>query len=416
MSQDTVPKIEGHATFYAHLKSGKIDKARVIGLDGERFVEKLLIGRKYYEAPLITSRICGICPIIHSVTSIKAIEEACGIKVSKQIREFRKLLLAAQMIHSHSLHLYLLVLPDFVGVSSSFELQNTHPDLFQNAIKIKHYADELLRVFAGRATHPITNVPGGFKKFPKPEEIKQLVDLGMEAKKISYETLKLFLGFDYPKVSRETCYSSLNHSSEYAFYDGDITDTNGHDWAPKEYRSYLYEELVPYNRAKFATIKGSTIMVGSIARYNINRNKLGQDFVNEMDKLNIEKFFTNPFDNILAQAIENYYFTSLCLDICQKIIIDGITEEKLNEPKNFGVGTSACEAPRGTLFHHYELDKEGYITKADIITPTVQNLPSMEKDIKKLSPLAGDKSKEELNYLIEMLIRAYDPCITCATH
>jgi len=416
MSENAVPKIEGHATFYAHLKSGKIDKARVIGLDGERFVEKLLIGKKYYEAPLITSRICGICPIIHSVTSIKAIEEACGIKVSKQIREFRKLLLAAQMIHSHALHLYLLVLPDFVGVSSSFELQNTHPALFQNAVKMKHYADELMRVFAGRATHPITNVPGGFKSFPKKEELLKLRDLGLEAKNIAKETLKLFLSFKYPEVSRKTDYSALKHKSEYAFYDGTISDTQGNNWAPKEYRSYLYEELVPYNRAKFATIRGNIIMVGSVARYNINRKSLGSDFIKELDELKVEKYFDNPFYNIIAQAIENYYFTSFCFDICQNLLSDGIIEEELVKPKDFGVGTSACEAPRGTLFHHYALDKQGYIIKADIITPTVQNLPSMEKDIKLLSPIIKDSSKEELNYLIEMLIRAYDPCITCATH
>ena len=133
MKENSIPKIEGHATFYAHLKAGRIDKARIIGLDGERFVESIVVGRRYFEAPVITSRICGICPVIHNVTSTKAIEAACGIEVSKQTKELRKLMLCGQMIQSHSLHLYLLALPDFVGASSSFELQKTHPDLFQNA-------------------------------------------------------------------------------------------------------------------------------------------------------------------------------------------------------------------------------------------------------------------------------------------
>lgn len=416
MSEHAVPKIEGHATFYAHLRSGKVDEARVIGLDGERFVEKLLLGRKYFEAPIITSRICGICPIIHNVTSVKAMEDACGIKVSDQIKDFRKLMLAAQMIHSHALHLYLLVLPDFVGASSSFELQNTHPELFANAVKLKHYGDELLRVFAGRATHPVSNVPGGFKHFPAKEELDKLIDLGHEAEGLAYQTLKLFLTFEYPVVKRKVVYSALSSNSEYAFYEGDITDTLGHRWQSKDYRQYIYEELVPYNRAKFATLKGHVMMVGSIARYNLNRNAFDSSFDKELKELNIADSFDNPFHNILAQAIENYYFVIFATDMVEKFKKDKIVEEPLVIPSGFGSGTSACEAPRGTLFHHYELDKDGYIKKADIITPTVQNLPSMEADIKQLAPLFEGKSKDEINQLIEVLIRGYDPCITCATH
>lgn len=416
MSENAVPKIEGHATFYAHLRSGKIDEARVIGLDGERFVEKLLLGRKYFEAPIITSRICGICPIIHNVTSVKAIEDACDIEVNNQIREIRKLLLAAQMIHSHALHLYLLVLPDFVGASSSFELQNTHPALFANAVKLKHFGDELLRVFAGRATHPISNVPGGMKHFPSQNEINSLIELSLEAENLAYETLKLFLTFDYPTINREIVYSSLSDDREYAFYDGDICDTMGHRYQAKNYRQYIYEELVPYNRAKFGTIKGHTMMVGSIARYNINRDKLDKNFKSELDDLGIAEHFENPFNNIIAQAIENYYFVRMSRQICQRFSKEKLVNEDLVKPKSFGKGTSACEAPRGTLFHHYELDKDGYIIKADIITPTVQNLPAMEFDMKKLSPLFEGKNKDEINHLVEMLIRGYDPCITCATH
>lgn len=416
MAENAVPKIEGHATFYAHLRSGNIDEARVIGLDGERFVEKLLLGRKYYEAPIITSRICGICPVIHNVTSVKAIEDACQIKVSSQIKELRKLLLAGQMVQSHALHLYLLVLPDFVGASSSFELQNTHPALFQNAIKLKHFADEIVRVVGGRAVHPVANVPGGFKSFPEKSEMKLLTALAEESENLALETLKLFLTFDYPLISREMVYSALSSEKEYAFYDGDIKDTLGHSYEPQNYRRYIYEELVPYNRAKFGTVKGHIMMVGSMARYNLNRDQLDSSFLKELDSLNIAKHFDNPFDNIIAQAIENYYFVKLAKRLIIDLAKDGIVEENLAPVKRFGKGTSACEAPRGTLFHHYELDSEGYIAKADIITPTVQNLPSMEYDMKQLSPILQGKSRGEVNHLIETLIRGYDPCITCATH
>lgn len=416
MKETAVPKIEGHATFYAHLRSGNIDEARVIGLDGERFVEKILLGRKYFEAPIITSRICGICPVIHNVTSVKAMEDACGIKVSSQIKKMRKLLLAGQMIQSHALHLYLLVLPDFVGASSSFELQNTHPALFQNAVKLKHFADEIVRVIGGRAVHPMANVPGGFKSFPDKKELDLLIDLGKEAESLAYETLKLFLTFDYPEFKREMVYSSLSSDSEYAFYEGDIKDTMGHSFEPQNYRKYIYEELVPYNRAKFGTMRGHTMMVGSIARYNQNREHFSGDFKKELSALKIADSFDNPFDNIIAQAVENYYFSKLAKEFAEDLKKDGIKDESLVKVKSFGKGTSACEAPRGTLFHHYELDENGYIIKADIITPTVQNLPSMEFDMKQMSPILEGKSRAEINHLVEMLIRGYDPCITCATH
>ncbi len=416
MAENAVPKIEGHAQFYAHLRSGEIDQARVIGLDGERFVEKILLGRKYFEAPIITSRICGICPVIHNVTSVKAIEDACNIEVSDQIKDLRRLLLAGQMIQSHALHLYLLVLPDFVGASSSFELQNTHPELFKNAVRLKHLADEIVKTVAGRAVHPVSNVPGGFKHFPDKSTLKKVLDTAKESERIAFETLKLFLTFDYPQVNRKNTYSALSSDKEYAFYDGVITDTTGNNWQPKNYRHYIYEELVPYNRAKFGTLKGHTMMVGAMARFNLNWQHFPKSFLAQMQELNISHQFNNPFNNIIAQAIENYYFVILTINLLEKFIKENITEESLVEPKSFGHGTSACEAPRGTLFHHYELDKEGYIIKADIITPTVQNLPSMEYDMKNLSPIIEGKSREEINYLIEMLIRGYDPCITCATH
>ncbi len=416
MTENVISKTEGHAQFYAHLQSGKIKQAKIIGLDNERFVEKILLGRKYYEAPIIASRICGVCSVTHNITSVKAIEDACKIEVSDQIKNLRRLLLAGQMIQSHALHLYLLILPDFVGANSSFELQGTHPNLFANAIKLKHLADKIIETVAGRTVHPVSNVPGGFKHFPKISDLKKLLIISQEAEQIAYETLKLFLGFDYPDVQRKNIYSSLTLDKEYAFYDGVICDTTGNNWIPKNYHHYIYEELVPYNRAKFGTLKGYNMMVGAMARFNLNRHHFPKSFLSELKKLNITHEFNNPFNNIIAQAIENYYFIILANNLIEQFVKDKIIEESLVEPKDFGNGTSACEAPRGTLFHHYALDIEGYIIKADIITPTVQNLPSIEYDIKNLNQIIEGKNRDEINYLIKMLVRAYDPCITCATH
>jgi sulfhydrogenase subunit alpha len=413
----SIPKIEGHATFYAHLKAGRIDKARIIGLDGERFVESILVGRKYYEAPVITSRICGICPVIHNVTSTKAIEAACGIEISKQTKELRKLMLCGQMIQSHSLHLYLLVLPDFVGASSSFELQKTHPDLFQNAVTLKKYSDLIVQTVGGRAVHPVSNVPGGFKKIPELSDLKKILDESENIIEISKKTLALFASFDYPQIERKMIYSALYKNNDYAYYDGVIQTTSGNTFEAKDYHSYVYEELKPYNRAKFATLQGEEMMVGAMARYNLSRGRLNHTLVGYLKTLGItKKEFDNPFNNILAQAIEILHFVRESQGIINGFVRDGLKAEKLVEPKKFGIGVSACEAPRGTLFHSYSLDKEGYITKCDIITPTVQNLASTEKDMRLLSPIIKGMKPAERNATIEMLIRGYDPCITCATH
>jgi coenzyme F420-reducing hydrogenase alpha subunit len=413
---ESVPKIEGHAAFYTHLKNGAVDQARLIGMENDRFVEKILFGRKYYEAPVITSRICGICPTIHSITSTQAIEIACGINPSAQTKKLRRLMLDGQMIQSHSLHLYLLVLPDFVGVGSSFELQKSHPAIFGNAIKLKRYADSILEIIGGRAVHPISSVPGGFKHFPTKKELQELLRISPEAENIAYETVKMFAGFHYPELSREMIYGALS-DKDYNIYEGTITTTNGSNFNAKDYKNYIYEELKPYTRAKFATLKGFEMMVGAMARLNINSKKLAPGARKILDELNIDLPLNNPFYNIIAQAIENYHFVMESKSIIEELIKEGVDrKDPVKLPKEFGEGVSACEAPRGTLFHYYKLDKAGDIVKCDIITPTVQNLPALEFDMQKLGPLLDGLDKEEGIKLIEMLIRAYDPCITCATH
>ncbi|MFA7253697.1 MAG: Ni/Fe hydrogenase subunit alpha [Patescibacteria group bacterium] len=411
---EAVPKIEGHAAFYAHLRNNEVEKARFIGLENDRFIEKILVGREFWEAPIITSRICGICPVIHNVTSTKAIEAACGITPSDQTIKLRELMLAAQMIQSHSLHLYLLVLPDYVGVSSSFELQKNHPDLFKNAIELKKFADKIIEVIGGRAVHPITNVPGGFKSYPAKSQLKELIGSAQTVIEIAESTLRLFASFDYPEVERKIIDSALHQKGKFAYYEGDIWTSTGQVFEAGNYTDYIDEELKEYTSTKFGTLKGKIMQVGAAARTNLNI--FPNDFVKDILKeLGIKLPFLNPFDNILAQAIENYYFVIHSVELLEELS-KSIKEEHQQLPKKFGIGTAACEAPRGTLFHHYELDDKGRITSCDLVTPTVQNLPALEKDMALFLPKLNDLSVKERNKNIEMLIRAYDPCITCATH
>jgi coenzyme F420-reducing hydrogenase alpha subunit len=389
----------------------------MIGLENDRFVEKILLGRKYYEAPIITSRICGICPTIHNVTATKGIESACGITPTEQTEKLRKLMLCGQMIQSHSLHLYLLILPDFYGLSSSFELQKNHPQIFKKAISLKQYADLILDTIGGRAVHPITNVPGGFKGYPTKNELENLYEASKEILEIAKETVLLFKSFTYPQVSQKVIYSALANYKDYSFYDGNIVNSKGREINVKNYRQYLNEELRPYTRAKFATIKGAELMVGAMARMNLGRHQMGKEIGQMLNDLEIREDFVNPFDNIIAQAIENYFFALESNKLIEHFLKNGIDKkEPVKLPQKFGKGVGACEAPRGTLYHYYELNKDGYIVDCDIITPTVQNLAAMELSMKNLGPIIKDLDSKERDRVIEMLIRAFDPCITCATH
>lgn len=410
---EAIPQIEGHAAYYTHLKSGHVDKARIIGLENDRFVEKILLGRKYWEAPIITSRICGICPTIHNVTSTLAIEKACGMKSTEQTRELRELMLAGQMIQSHSLHLYLLVLPDYLGVSSSFELQKSHPEIFAKAVSLKQYADQIIETVGGRAVHPIASVPGGFKAYPTKSDLKELLKDAISISEVARETVKLFASFEMPEVKQKVIYSAL-HDSTYAVLSGEIWTSRGDLFKAEDYTKYVYEELRPYTRAKFGSLKGEVMYVGAMARINLN-GLPGKELKGLAQEIGLSLPLENPFDNIMAQALENYYFTLRSIELLEKLS-RSLEKEHLKPVVKFGAGTAACEAPRGTLFHHYELDKEGNIIKCDIVTPTVQSLSALELDIKNMESLFSGKTAEERTKLIEMLIRSFDPCITCATH
>lgn len=416
MTNKAVSKTESHTTFYIRPQNNKVKKASIVGLNSERFIEKILVGRKYYEAPVITSRICGSCSVVHSTTSAKAMENALGIKASNQTETLRKLLLCGQMIQSHSFHLYYSVAPDYLGLSSFFELQKNHPDIFIKAIKLKKYADTIVETIGGRAVHPISNVIGGFTKLPDKEKLNRILELYSEIFEIAEETVRFFASLNLPDIDRDIIYSSLFNTKEYAYYDGDIKTTAGNLYQDKNYTKYVYEELEPNNRAKFATLQGKTVMVGAMARCSINRNKLNKDVLKLIADLNIDEDLTNPFYNIVAQAIENYHFVTESKNIVDSLLKNDIKNETIKEPKSFNAGTFASEAPNGTLFHHYEVNKEGYITKCDIITPTNFLLPTIDEELKDLKPILKGKKKAEQKELREVLISALNPCSTCAPH
>jgi len=419
-----INKLEGHISFQAALENGNVKEARVIVEEGARLIEGILIGRDYSEAPIITSRICGICPVVHNLTSVKALEDCLDIKVSDEVINLRKIMLASQIVQSHALHLYFCSLPDFFEMSDNFKLLKKFPKEGKKAIVIRNFVNKVVEIIGGRAIHPINSVVGGFNVAPAKSDLRDLQKQVKELLKISIELAEFFEKLEYPKFNRETVYVSLQDRG-YAFYDGGVFLTPPYPPLIKgggESRNFLeyINEFETGNVAKRTEINGNSYMVGALARINNNYSKLNSKAKKIFKRNKKELLNFNTFYNILAQAIEVVHFMEILEQelkraVSSKDIIAAIRKpfKQMNQSdESILKGTSICEAPRGILFHQYELNKTGKIKNCNIIAPTAQSLNNLEDDM--LVYLKDTKNSHSDK--IKFLIRAYDPCISCATH
>lgn len=409
---DYIAKIEGHASFVANIVKGEIEKARIKIEEGARLIEGILRNRKVEELPEVASRICGICPIVHYLTSVKAIESALGVKISEQTLLLRKLMMTSQIITSHSLHLFFFSSADFFNIESDLELIKKYPTETSWAIELRNVGNKIARIIGGRRVHPLTPTIGGFRKLPKKEDLESLKKFCLETLDESENFVKFFIKLSYPEFKRETDYICLEEDGEYAVCDGKIKGLDSKNFLQK-----IKEVQLPGSVAKRTYLK-DTYMVGALPRIKINNqylNPLAKKFFLESG---IKNHYFNPFYNILAQAIEVVHFLEEAVKIIDKLLEKGIAEEKINVSVKKGRGFGAMEAPRGILLYDVKISEKGVISDLNIITPTVQNLANLEKDLEDFENLEDWKklSKEDKKQKIAMLIRAYDPCITCVTH
>ncbi len=421
-----ISKMEGHLDFVGHILNGDLAKAKIETTEGVRLIESILVGRKFYDVPIITARICGICPVVHSLNTLKTIENAFGIKPSEQTVKLRKLMELSQIIHSHALHLYFLSMPDFYGVRDDLDFIKKHPTQASSAIKCREFALKILDVVAGRAIHPIACEVGGFKVLPQKKQVEELLKNYEEAMEAAMELVLFASKLTYPKFERKQEYACLYDEKEYAVYDGDVKFSSGKIVKASEYGKVIDEYQLLGFAAKRANYLGKSFMVGAIARLNINHSKLSKEAKKVINDLKLEFPMNNTFLNVLAQAIELVHSIEISGDILQDLIKTLKPEEsKGNKLKIIGsanpknkktVGFSVMEAPRGILYDMLEIGHDGTITKADIITPTVQFLNNIEEDLKVYLPNLKNLSKDAREQKIKTLIRAYDPCISCATH
>ncbi len=416
-----VTKVEGHAEVNISIKDGKIVHCHVHTIEGARYFEGLIKGRKYDEITLITSRICGICSCGHTIASITAIENALGIEVSTQTNLIRELVTIGERIRSHASHIYFFSLPDYLGYSSAIDMAKKYNQEIKDCLEIIRVGNELIKLTAGRDMHPFTPVVGGFTKIHSQEKFDKILNELISSIPLIKKGIKLFASLDVPNYHKtDTVFISLDNHKTFPLHTGELITNTGLKFKQENYKDFINEYFHQGSTAKFASIKGKEFMTGALARINNSYDKLNSDTKKIIKDLNLKFPSTNLFDNNLAQALEILHWTERAIEIIKnnKFKEEEIVKPKLDKPSQRGI--SAIEVPRGILFHDYTFNDKGILTNANIITPTVQNLADMEINVKtylnEILEKNPYKKKEELQIEIEKMIRAFDPCFSCSTH
>jgi len=413
---DHIAKIEGHASFTADIVKGDVRAAKIKIQEGARLFEGIMKDRKDEELPELGSRICGVCPVVHNLTGFRALENAFNVKLEEPAIILRKLMMLGQLINSHSLHLFFFSLSDFFGFKSDLELINEYPEKTHDAMKIRDVGNKLVEIIGGRAVHPLTPCIGGLRQAPDPEKLKKLLGNCKKVLPLAIKLGELFVNLKYPDFVRKTTFVSLTNPSEYAVYEGKIK-IDKEIIEPREFLSQIKEFQAGDKVAKRTHFIGKSYMVGALARLHNNREKLNPQAKNLLEKSGLQFPHSNPFYNILAQAIEVIHCFEEAIKILEKIIKQEIKIKAINISNRTGEGIGAIEAPRGTLFYDVKI-KNGIVENVNIITPTAQNIANLEDDLEEFERLGGfkDLNIKEREDKIKMLIRAYDPCVTCAVH
>jgi len=411
-----ITRVEGHGNIILSAQDGKIEKLLWEVTESPRLFEAMLRGRYYEDVSHIASRICGICSIAHTTASLQATEAAFGIKLSEQALLLRKLLYNAELLESHVLHVLFLAAPDFMGLDSVFPLVQTQPDVVVMALRLKKLAYNLAEAVAGRKTHPLSCVVGGFAKLPDLAELKSLRGR-LESALVDLDTtVKLVKTLKVPDFTRQTEYIALKDPKEYAFISGDIASSDAPITPLEKYRSVTNEFCVTHSTAKFTKNKRDSYMVGALSRFNLNHDQLLPKAKKVAKELGLTAPCHNPFMITVAQLAEAFHAAEESINIIDRILSKGLKEEENKVRVKAGRGVSAVEAPRGILFHDYTYDNNGVLIEANCVIPTNQNHNNIQKDMEALVPLILNKPEDEIRLTLEMLVRAYDPCISCSTH
>lgn len=411
-------RVEGHGNIKIRIQDGKLEEARWQVVETPRFFEALLVGKKWDNAPWICGRICGICSIGHTLASIRAIENAFGIVPTEQTRILRLLLKHMETLQSHVLHLYFLAAPDFINLGSVFPLIDSSPDIVARAAKIKLLANDVCDCIGGRRLHPTRTVVGGFTMVPTKTELNGFRERLKQVIDDLIKTADLFRTFSIPGFMRETEFVSLKGNGHYPFIGGDLVSSDGVQKMEQEYREMTNEYIVEQSTSKWSKLSRRSFAVGALARLNNNFAFL-HEWAQEISlSFGLKPVNHNPFMNNIAQLVECVHVVAESIDMIDELLGSVFSEPRQQVIARAGSGVGAVEVPRGILYHSYEFDDTGHIVKCDCVIPTGQNHANIQHDLHELAEqYAKEGSKDrEIELLAQMLVRAYDPCISCSVH
>ena len=411
-------RVEGHGNIRISIQDGVLRQAEWEVVETPRFFEALLVGKKWDNAPWICGRICGICSIGHTLASIRAVENAFGIVPSEQTRKLRLLLKHMETLQSHILHLYFLAAPDFLNVGSVFPLINSHPDVVARAARLKLLANDVCDCIGGRRLHPTRTVTGGFTMLPEKRELEGFSARLAAAEQDLIDTARLFGTFTIPDFVRETEFVSLRGVDEYPFIGGELVSSDGVVRKEHEYRQMTNEYAVRQSTSKWSRLSRESFAVGALARVNNNFVLLQPSARGVAEVFGLSPVTHNPYMNNIAQLVESMHVVMDSIRLIDELL--GTVWDAPRQPvvPREGMGVGAVEVPRGILYHCYEFDKSGHIVRADCVIPTSQNHANIQHDLTALAARFAAEGMQDgdLELLAGMLVRSYDPCISCSVH
>ena len=412
---DALARVEGEGGLTVQLKGGRVADVKLRIYEPPRFFEAFLRGRAFTEVPDITARICGICPVAYQMSSVHALEAACGLTVGGSLRALRRLLYCGEWIESHALHVYMLHAPDFLGYESAVHMAKDHADAVKKALELKKTGNDLVAVVGGREIHPINVRVGGFYRAPSRADLRPIEERLKRALDLSLETVSFAASLEFPDFEQDYEFVSLRHPDEYPLNEGHVVSSRGLDVPVAEYEDHFIEEHVPHANALHSIHKGhGAYHVGPLARYSLNFDRLPAVARDAARRAGLDPVCRNPFRSIVVRAVE------LVFACHEALAIIGAYEPPerpfVEVPPRDGTGHGASEAPRGLLYHRYSIGADGLVKAAKIVPPTAQNQKTIEKDLWNFVPTVLDLPKDELTLRCEQAIRNYDPCISCATH
>jgi len=415
---DELTRVEGHGGIEIFLKDGRVQDVKFNIFEGPRFFEHAIKSVYYDKIPDITRRICAICTASHSLASIGAIENAFDLKVTPQTETLRDLLIHGEMIESHALHVFMLALPDFLGFPDAIHMASKHMDAVKSALELKKTGNLIHTALSGREVHGMNDRVGGFSKIPTVKQLEDIKDYLVKVKPTTELAVKLLAGFELPSYNHsDNILMAIDPGERFGFLGDSVLVSNGSVFPQSDYEKLTNEIVVQHSYAKHSRYQGKPFMVGALPRVQLCYKKL-EGTAAELYKENKDKVRQgNSISNNIAQAIELVHSVDRAYDVIESLLSSGLEQESLVEFDVYASrGVNAVEAPRGLLYHDYTFDDSGAILKSNIITPTAQNAANIEKDARVIAENLLGKPDEEVKQALEIMARAYDPCISCSVH